>query len=652
MKTIRQIWICIAALFAVVLPLYAHAEQEDPMRYVRLSGTVCSFTYTAPANGDYLVYVWSADGEPVSAQISVESKGVELASGIGRGAVCSARLAAEREYCVNVQGTGYAAVEIARNALSRCFDEALDVEENSVKGKMIARSGDAHWYAFTASSDSFLLLTCEPEETDLDLGALLMDDAGNLVAEFETLPGGACILRAVTESGRRYYVRVHSPKGRTGYYNFSTHRMQEGELSNSPLFDSYRYSISRNHVFDLRAHLSGNVYLYTSSDPEVCNVASDGTVVGLREGKAIITAYGFAAQAKCEITVVNVPIDDIRFLGERIRLYAGDDTDAPIVVEPENASSGLVIYTVEDSRIASVTNAGIVTGLAPGTTVLHAATRDGNISDTIEVVVEAAPARYRALLIGEENYPASVNDVRPGTKDALTAMAAMLDTMAYGDEKCITTTASDLSRQELVRSIRETFAGNADKDISIIYISCHGEYVSGRSYLQLTDGVMMPAQVLESELREIRGKVVLMLDCCASGGAIGAGTGPALFTEGIQEAFSSNVFSQSKYLVLCSTELNRQSYRIYLDRNGETMMVTAFVKALCDAGGWDPSVGAGASLPADMDMDGSVTFSELADYTRKRVHAYMSNAQRESGNRYIQNVMTNSPSSPLVLFER
>lgn len=651
MKFYRRLWILTCAVLLAVLSRGAFAEREDPMRYVRLSEAVYSFEYEPTANGEYSVCVFSVDGDPVSCDVTILESGETIGAGRGMGTICTVRMAARSRYTISVTGSGRAAVEIARVTLSRCYSNALEIAENAHRSKMIARSGDAHWYRFTALEDSFVLLSCGPEDPDLNLGALLMDDRGALISEFDTLPGGACILRAHTKEGRDYYIRVHSPEGGTGYYDLAINRPRDARLTETPVFAETEITLSRNHTADLNEILTGDVYLFTTSDPNVCSVTREGIVKGVWDGSAVITAYGFSSQAECAINVVNVPIESIEILGKRITLYEKDDADVPIIVTPENASSDLLIYTIEDTDIASVSADGIVTGLKPGRTVLHAANTRGTVSDTAEIVVEEAPTRYRALLIGEENYSDAVNDSRPGTGDTVRVLSRMLDSMRIDGERYVTSVYTDLSRSELCRAARETFARAAEKDVSLIYISCHGEYMSGTCVLQFTDGSMLTARQLEAELRRIPGRIVLMLDCCASGGAIGASSDPALFARGMREAFATDQFANSKYIVLCSTTLNRESYRI-TSAGENAMRVTAFARALCDAAGWDLYADESSIMRADIDSDSAVTFAELFEFISQRVDLYMKNVSADTDRMYIQQVCTNADGVPLRVFAR
>ncbi len=130
---------------------------------------------------------------------------------------------------------------------------------------------------------------------------------------------------------------------------------------------------------------------------------------------------------------------------------------------------------------------------------------------------------------------------------------------------------------------------------------------------------MLPIQIVERELRKVAGTIIVMLDCCASGGAIGISEESALFAAQLNDAFAASLFPASKYLVTCSTTLNRDSYRI---------------------------------MQADGDFNGKISFSELFDFVSRRVELYLANGRNDFGNEFIQTVCSNAPNDPLIIFSR
>ena len=649
-----------AALLLLIFVLIAPAASvgalalsgSDPMRLADLSRGDYVFDYVPQANSSYALYVFSADGGEVQARAELLEDGNVIAVGEGRGAILTQWLVAGVNYTVRVSGSGSAIVEIARDALSRCYSQPLSARENEPSQKMIAHAYDAHWYSFQAEQTGMLMLTCVPEGTELSLSAMLYDDGGALVARFENLSGGACMLRAATEAGRSYRLRVSAPAGGTGYYALNLHRPEARELAGIQ-FSQSSYSVAAGGEIQLSSQIEGEALLWVSESPETARALPDGRIVGLRPGTARITAYGMLSEASCSVEVAFVALERIEIAGEAIRLSVGDDAAVLVNFTPENASDQRLRYVMENPLIASVSRDGVVKGLQSGETVLTVSNARGSVSASIPVSVSPAVRKYRALLVSEENYPFQENTVRTGSKASMQAIASLLETAEFADASFVARGAEDLSKAELVAEIRATFRNATPLDVSLIYITCHGSYEGGMSFLELSDGSSISARDLERELRAIPGTVVVLIDSCGSGGAIGAASEYENFAKGITGAFSGAAIRGSKYKVLASAGLDQDSYRIAFNADaGAGIMATAFARALCDGAGWDIDRGDRGTMGADSNYDGSITLDELYQYMRSRVDWYLGVASSLTGQTYRQSVQVWPEGDPFVIFRR
>ena len=642
------------ALIAPARPAGALALPErDPLVRAEAGEAVVELEYVPPANSEYAVYLFSADGGDVAGTAQLTLNGEIVASGEGRGELCSAWLVAGETYALRVRYSGAAIVEIARGALSRCFEDPLTVEEGVPSGKMIARAYDAHWYDFEATASGRMMLTCVPENAELSLRALLFDDTGALISEFEKLPGGACMLLAETEAGRRYRLRVCAPDGGTGYYALNLHRGEEDTLESALRFiGELPETLGAGSAMNLAGSLSGDALLWVSDAPETAAVLQDGTVIALAPGTANITAYGMSSQAVCELTIVEIPLEGLYIRSPRIELRAGDEAEISILFLPQNASSRDVTFAVADPEIASVSAQGVITGIAPGETTITVTDASGRFTDAAAVTVTPAGRRYRALLVGEQNYPFGVNAERRGSENSLRAIAALLESGRFQATDYSVRTGSDLSRAELIAEIRAAFGEAGAQDVSLLYLTCHGSYTGGMSFLELSDGSALSARDLERELRRIPGTVVVLIDCCGSGGAIGAASERIAFARGITGAFSGAAIRGSKYKVIASAGLDEDSYRIAFNQDANAgVMATVFARALCDGAGWDIDRNDRGTMGADGDYDGSITLDELAEYMAGRVDWYLALASDLTGEEYRQSVQVYPMGDPFALFE-
>ena len=622
----------------------------DPLLFADLNRADFEFRYVPQANSNYAIYLFSADANPVQGQVAVFKNGEPIMSGEGTGEICSAWLMEGASYTIRVHGSGNAVIEVARQALSRSFSEPLQAGENTPSGKMIAHEYDAHWYAFEAAESGPVLLTCVSENSDMALQSMLFDDAGMLLAEFENLPGGACMLRYETEAAKQYRIRICAPGGGTGYYTLQIHRPEDENPA--PEFDAAEITLAVGDETEL-ARYAGDALLWVSDAPEVAAVLQDGTILGLQSGEATITAYGMNNRTSCKILVEHVPLEGLEISGEEIVLNAGDDADVHVQLYPANASEKRLRFRVEDREIASISREGILKALQSGKTVLHVSSPDGQFTDSIPVTVNPAVRKYRALLVGEENYPFAEDSLRDGSETSVRALASLLGTVEFENAAYSVRTRKDLSRTELIAQIRETFRGATAQDVSLLYITCHGSFSGGMSFLELSDGSTLSARDLERELRRISGTVAVFIDCCGSGGAIGSTSERIAFAKGITGAFSAGSIRGSKYKVIASAGLDEDSFRIAFNEHADSgVMATVFARTLCDGAGWDIDRNVPGTMSADADYDGSITLGELQDFMISRVNWYLEIASDLTGQNYRQSIQVYPQGDPLVLFER
>ncbi len=195
--------------------------------------------------------------------------------------------------------------------------------------------------------------------------------------------------------------------------------------------------------------------------------------------------------------------------------------------------------------------------------------------------------------------------------------------------------------------------------MSLFYITCHGYYAGGMTCLQMYDGSVLAAAELAQALRGLSGEVVVLIDCCGSGGAIGRASDTSDILRGVDAVFGGLVgpaaLGGSRFRVLASAALEQDSYRLSFSADAaESGMATVFARALCDAGGWSLDAASRSAMRADADYDGAVTMNELCAYAARRVAWYLNLAGSQTGEpgRYVQSVQAWPEGDGLVVFRR
>ncbi|MBR6767408.1 MAG: Ig-like domain-containing protein [Clostridia bacterium] len=574
----------------------------------------------------------------------------------------SRRLTAGEEYVIRLYGSGTVRMEVARHALSRCFDMPMELSgEGDEYSKAIARAGDVHWYAMTAESAMPVVAAASPGDESMQLNADVFADDGRLIARGIPTENGAFLASFVPEPGKRYLIRLSDSGGHTGAYTIITRISDTAVFPESLEAENARIEIKGRTPVRIRVGVfpenASGILLWESSDTSVARVRQNGMVTGVGPGTAYITAYAPGGlSARWEVAVANVPVEGIALLSDSIRMHVGDDASLECEIMPANASDPYFDFAVQPEGIVEFTGSGVIRAVSEGTAEITVTTRDGGYTARAFVTVEPALKRYRALLVGQEKYASTVAAERRGSTHSVNALRYALESLSYDGSLFQVETSLDASRDEVLLAISNTFSGASEQDFSVFYITCHGYYADGSTFLQMSDGSVLTVAELELALRRVPGEVMVMIDCCGSGGAIGRESTPEDILQGITHVFSGNeggtAFLSSKYRVLASAALEQDSYRIsFGESSGESAMATVFARVLCEAIGWNIDTDSRSAMRADVDFDGSVTFTELSNYARRRVMWYLNQAGSGSAH-YVQTVQFWPSSGTQPLFGR
>lgn len=175
---------------------------------------------------------------------------------------------------------------------------------------------------------------------------------------------------------------------------------------------------------------------WTSSNPAVAQVTSDGTVVAIAEGIASITASLGGKFASCPVTVSagsgqEVTVTDIEIDVVSAEIVVDNTLQITVSISPAEAASKPITWTSSDSSVASIVN-GLVTALKPGTVTITASCGGKTASCTLTVV------EGEIAVTGVTVAPATLSLVEGG-KGSLTAYVLP----ATATNKVVSWTSSD-----------------------------------------------------------------------------------------------------------------------------------------------------------------------------------------------------------------
>ena len=286
--------------------------------------------------------------------------------------------------------------------------------------------------------------------------------------------------------------------------------------------------------------------------------------------------------------------DSVTILNDGAEILPGGQAAMQVTVEPVRSDTAHLIWSSSDESVATVSDQGVVTGVGEGTAVIRVETLAG-VSGSAEVTVAGRKSVCRALRIANVNYMYMyTSECCRWNAGDIELLRSMLGTVyAPNGEPWRTTVAYDQYYQKLETTIRNTFAGTQEGDISLIHISSHGynKFDEGNYHavgVKMSSGSSMTyisfSKLKELTDRYIRGDVILILETCYAGGAIETKCGAPFRAKG--------------YYVLASCLYEEHCY----SHNGD---YNYFVEWLCDGVN---------GLKADTNRDGALSLGELQTY--------------------------------------
>jgi uncharacterized protein YjdB len=184
--------------------------------------------------------------------------------------------------------------------------------------------------------------------------------------------------------------------------------------------------------------LTGREVAWTSSNGAVASVAPTGVVTANVVGTTTITAVSEGVSANATVTVSPVPVGSLAVAPSSATVTVGQTAALAPTLKDANGlplTDRVVAWSSSDDRIATVSTAGVVRGIAPGSAVVSA-TSEG-VAGTAAVTVVSVAVGSVAVL------PASAN-VQRGATTILTATVKDV-TGAVATDRQVTWSTSNAS---------------------------------------------------------------------------------------------------------------------------------------------------------------------------------------------------------------
>ena len=124
---------------------------------------------------------------------------------------------------------------------------------------------------------------------------------------------------------------------------------------------------------------------WSSSDPSVVTIDSDGNMTGISEGKATITLKTNIGTKNVEVTVEtgSAPAESLSISPSDVALTVGSH----LSLSAKGAGGKKVVWRTSDSFVAQIDENGVITAIAPGTAIITATIEGSSTSATIRATV-------------------------------------------------------------------------------------------------------------------------------------------------------------------------------------------------------------------------------------------------------------------------
>ncbi|MBK8248089.1 MAG: Ig-like domain-containing protein [Gemmatimonadetes bacterium] len=149
------------------------------------------------------------------------------------------------------------------------------------------------------------------------------------------------------------------------------------------------------------AALPGRAVTWSSSDAAVASVSSTGLVTGLAAGTSTIVALSEGRTGSATVTVTSLPVATVRVVPASVTLGAGSTTPLQVVAlgpAGETLAGRTASWASSNTAIATVTPAGVVTGVAAGATTVRATVEGVSGDATVTVQSPTATSVARVVL--------------------------------------------------------------------------------------------------------------------------------------------------------------------------------------------------------------------------------------------------------------
>ena len=190
-----------------------------------------------------------------------------------------------------------------------------------------------------------------------------------------------------------------------------------------------------------------------------------------------------AVLAGCQKAPEVVLVKAIQFASKTVSVEVGKTVTVSAVVAPSEAANKTIAWSIDPTSVATISDAGVVTGVAPGEATITAKSTDGgNVSATMKVVVTAKPVPITSIEVSEDEVSIKAGETSAKIEVLITPEEATNKNLEVSYSKTGVATWEDgvitaIAAGSTVITLKATDGSNQQASINVTVIDTQNMFV-------------------------------------------------------------------------------------------------------------------------------------------------------------------------------
>lgn len=251
-------------------------------------------------------------------------------------------------------------------------------------GKSTDSASEAHYY------DNKAMIVVNSESADtivLTIAPPALDKLAKLIGKsFDETTG----MMVDSPRQNKYFAITYRTKGTDGGYRYVTRLKGQFNIPE----ETYQTEDDGTDTNNTQITFTGiyTEYEFTKGvydGTQWQKAGAKGIVVDARYGLADLSTFFDSIQTPDSVEIAGVPVTGVTVAPTSDTIAISETLTLTATVAPTDATNKAVTWSSSDDTVATVSDAGVVTGVAAGTATITVTTVDGSFTATSEITVTA-----------------------------------------------------------------------------------------------------------------------------------------------------------------------------------------------------------------------------------------------------------------------